>query len=192
MRRVSTVRAGFFFVGALPFARLVRLSGEGGRAMDREELGRQAWAMRAALLRLAMSILKSPQDAEDAVSDAVVRAFERLATLRSDAAVRPWLMKITVRCCYERARRARRETLREDVEPLCPPVWPREEGSLMACIEKLPEGERAALILYYYEGFCVRDVARALGLPRPAASMRLSRGRRRLRELLSEEGRDEP
>ena len=145
--------------------------------MDREELGRQAWAMRAALLRLAMSILKSPQDAEDAVSD---------------AAVRPWLMKITVRCCYERARRARRETLREDVEPLCPPVWPREEGALMACIEKLPEGERAALILYYYEGFCVRDVARALGLPRPAASMRLSRGRRRLRELLSEEGRDEP
>ena len=43
--------------------------------MDREELGRQAWEMRAALLRLAMSILKRPQDAEDAVSDAIVRAF---------------------------------------------------------------------------------------------------------------------
>ena len=54
--------------------------------MDREELGRQAWEMRAALLRLAMSILKRPQDAEDAVSDAIVRAFERLDTLRNDSA----------------------------------------------------------------------------------------------------------
>ena len=110
--------------------------------MDREELGRQAWEMRAALLRLAMSILKRPQDAEDAVSDAIVRAFERLDTLRNDAAVRAWLMKITVRCCYERARRSRRESLHEDVEPLCQPVWPREEGALLEQITALPDGER--------------------------------------------------
>ena len=158
--------------------------------MDREELGRQAWEMRAALLRLAMSILKRPQDAEDAVSDAIVRAFERLDTLRNDSAVRAWLMKITVRCCYERARRSRRESLHEDVEPLCQPVWPREDGALLEQITALPDGEREALLLYYYEGFCVQDVAQVLGLPRPAASMRLSRGRRRLREMLQKEGRD--
>ena len=54
----------------------------------------------------------------------------------------------------------------------------------------MPDGEREALLLYYYEGFCVQDVAQVLGLPRPAASMRLSRGRRRLREMLQKEGRD--
>ncbi len=87
--------------------------------MSPDELGKRVWELRGTLLRLACAIVRNPQDAEDAVSEAVVRAFENLSALRSDAAARPWLTRITVRCCYERARRSRRESLHEDVEPLC-------------------------------------------------------------------------
>ena len=156
--------------------------------MSPDELGKHVWELRGTLLRLACAIVRNPQDAEDAVSEAVVRAFESLAALRSDAAVRPWLTRITVRCCYDRVRRLRRETPCEDPEPLCAPVGPREAGTLVDLIALLPDGQREAITLYYYEGYSTQEVARALGVPRPAACMRLSRGRRRLRRLIKMEG----
>lgn len=66
--------------------------------MSPDELGRRVWELRGPLMRLACAIVRRQQDAEDAVSEAVVRAFESLPALRCDAAVRPWLMKITARC----------------------------------------------------------------------------------------------
>lgn len=141
--------------------------------MSPDELGKHVWELRGTLLRLACAIVRNPQDAEDAVSEAVVR---------------PWLTRITVRCCYDRVRRLRRETPCEDPEPLCAPVGPREAGTLVDLIALLPDGQREAITLYYYEGYSTQEVARALGVPRPAACMRLSRGRRRLRRLIEMEG----
>ena len=97
--------------------------------MSPDELGRRVWELRGPLMRLACAIVRRQQDAEDAVSEAVVRAFESLPALRYDAAVRPWLMKITARCCYDRLRRLRRETPCEDPEPLCAPVEPHGTAS---------------------------------------------------------------
>lgn len=160
--------------------------------MSPDELGRRVWELRGPLMRLACAIVRRQQDAEDAVSEAVVRAFESLPALRCDAAVRPWLMKITARCCYDRLRRLRRETPCEDPEPLCAPVEPHGDGTLADLIAQLPDGQREAITLYYYEGFSAQEVAQALGVPRPTACMRLSRGRKRLRWLIETEGRNEP
>ena len=101
-------------------------------------------------------------------------------------------MKITARCCYDRLRRLRRETPCEDPEPLCAPVEPHGDGTLADLIAQLPAGQREAITLYYYEGFSAQEVAQALGVPRPTACMRLSRGRKRLRLLIETEGRKEP
>lgn len=57
--------------------------------MSPDELGRRVWELRGPLMRLACAIVRRQQDAEDAVSEAVVRAFESLPALRCDAAVRP-------------------------------------------------------------------------------------------------------
>ena len=104
--------------------------------MSPDELGRRVWELRGPLMRLACAIVRRQQDAEDAVSEAVVRAFESLPALRCDAAVRPWLMKITARCCYDRLRRLRRETPCEDPEPLCAPVEPHGDGTLADLIAR--------------------------------------------------------
>ena len=72
------------------------------------------------------------------------------------------------------------------------PVESHGDGTLADLIAQLPAGQREAITLYYYEGFSAQEVAQALGVPRPTACMRLSRGRKRLRWLLETEGRNEP
>ncbi|MDO5378346.1 MAG: sigma factor, partial [Clostridia bacterium] len=55
---------------------------------------------REAMYRVALSMLRSKADAEDAVSEATVQAYAHLNALRSWDAVRAWLMRITVNACH--------------------------------------------------------------------------------------------
>lgn len=71
----------------------------------------EIWLHRAAMLRLAGSILRHPQNAEDAVSRAMLLAVQKLGTLHDPSALKPWLMQITVRCAYDIQRREKRERL---------------------------------------------------------------------------------
>lgn len=78
------------------------------------------WPYRAAMLRLAVSILHHPQNAEDAVSQAMLQALRRSHTLRDPSAIKPWLLKITARCAYDLLRREkRRAVLRSAGFALC-------------------------------------------------------------------------
>ena len=77
-----------------------------------------------------------------------------------------------------------------DTKVLMRPILSRQEAEDL--IAQLPAGQREAITLYYYEGFSAQEVAQALGVPRPTACMRLSRGRKRLRWLIETEGRNEP
>ena len=159
--------------------------------MTRHQLDEKIWELHVALLRLALSILKHPQNAEDAVSSAVITAYQKLDTLRDDAALKAWLMRITARCCYDMLRKSRREVLYGEpvetgealfIEPL--------EETLYAKLRQLPEGQAQVLVLYYYEGYSTAEIAQILGLPRPAVSMRMTRGRTRLKAMLEEEKAD--
>jgi len=155
--------------------------------MDRAELDEAVWTLHVPLLRLAMSILRHPQNAEDAVSQAVVTAYTKLDTLRNPEALRPWLMKITARCCYDQLRRRRREVLSDTVPEVALPFEEPLEGTLFARLRQLPDGQAQVLLLYYYESFSTAEIGSILGLSRPTVSMRLKRGRARLREWLEEE-----
>lgn len=158
--------------------------------MEREQLAEAIWELHVPLLRLAMSILRHPQNAEDAVSQAVLSAYAKCDMLRNPAALKPWLMKITARCCYDLLRRKKRELLMETVpQPLA--VFEEPLGdTLFDRLQELPNGQAQVLLLYYYEGFSTAEIAAVLGLTRPGVSMRLKRGRERLRELLAAEGND--
>ncbi len=156
--------------------------------MTQAELDAGIWALHVPMLRLALSILRHPQNAEDAVSTAVITAYRKLHTLRDDAALKPWLMRITARCCYDQLRRGKRETtLAEPLDNASEPFEEPLDGTLLDLLERLPQGQRQVLVLYYYENFSTAEIAHILGLPRTAVSMRMSRARTRLKELLKEE-----
>ncbi len=154
--------------------------------MEKQSLDECIWELRTSLLRLACSILRDPLDAEDAVSRAVVIAYQKYGDLRDANAVKPWLMKITARCCYDQARKARRETPHDDPASLLTLIEPPRD-SLYELLEQLPSAARQVLTLYYYEGFSVAEIAQTLGIARPTVRMRMSRGRAQLKQLLTHE-----
>ncbi len=65
---------------------------------------------RAGMYRVALSMLRSAHDAEDAVSQATMKAYASLHTLKDWGKVRPWLTRITVNACHTTLRRRKRES----------------------------------------------------------------------------------
>lgn len=159
--------------------------------LNRTQLNEAVWAHHVPMLRLAMSILRHAQNAEDAVSQAVILAYQKAHTLREEAAVKQWLLTITARCCYDMLRRSKRELLVNELPEASSPFLEPLGGTVLEKLSRLPAQQAQVLTLYYYENFSAAEIAQVLGIPRATVSMRMSRGRRRLKELLMEEEREE-
>lgn len=140
---------------------------------------------RGGMYRLALSMLRSAQDAEDAVSAAVEAAWEHLDRVRDVDALPSYLMRCTVNACRRALRRRKRETPVEDMAPLMPQSG--DPTMLWEYLGSLPERYRLPLILRYSENMSVQEVAGALGLTRSGASSRIQRGLRILKEQLNRE-----
>lgn len=137
------------------------------------------------LYRAALAILGSPQEAEDAVQDAFVKYLERAPKDLENP--NPWLMRVLVNGCKSRLRLAWRQVgeLPEDLP--APSVEEREE---LEELWSLPPEERAAIHLFYYEGYSTREIAAMTGVAEGTVRSRLSRARERLRKLLGDAGKE--
>ena len=149
-----------------------------GRASAREEFAAAVTEHSHCMFRAARSILDSDADAEDAVGEAVLRAR---------GAVRAWLLKIAVNCAYEQRRRDSRVIYTDELEPLAGGAEDALPGGLWDAVLHLPEEQRAAVTLYYYEDLPVAEIARVLGVAQGTVKSRLGRARQRLKEQLQEE-----
>ena len=134
------------------------------------------------LYRAALAILGDPHEAEDAVQDAFVKFLEKApADLRSPSA---WLMRVLVNGCKSRLRLAWRQvTQLPDTLPAPSP----EEHEELEELWSLPPEERAAIHLFYYEGYSTQEIAQMTDVAPGTVRSRLSRARERLRRLLSDD-----
>ena len=152
----------------------------------------------AAIPRLdtaAWLILRDPEQAKDAVQDALVRAWRDLPTLRDPDRFDPWLRRLLVRACVDEARRTRRH--RVDIEFIDmhqatvagpePTVVDRDE--LARGFVLLGPEERALIVLRFYLDLSLPDAAAALGIPLGTAKSRVHRGLRQLRAALDADSR---
>ena len=153
----------------------------------REEFAAAVTEHSRRMYRAARAVLDSDADAEDAVSQAVLRAWQSLDRLRSKSAVRPWLVKIAVNCAYAQRRKQGKVIYLEDVspEPAAPGI--PQNGGLWEAVCALPPERRAAVVLFYYEDMQVDEIAKALGIPTGTVKSRLSRARKQLKEMLCDE-----
>jgi RNA polymerase sigma factor (sigma-70 family) len=145
-----------------------------------------------AAYRLALSIVRSPAEAEDAVQDAFVQAWRRIDSLRDPDRWSAWFRRLLVRCSMEHARRRRlvREVdleLALGIPRLEPSPHPAERLALLAAFDQLDPSDRAILSLRYFADLEMQDVAHALGIPLGTAKSRLHRALGRLRERLGQE-----
>ncbi len=158
------------------------------------------------MLSVARRMLRSEEDAADAVQDAFVSALAAIHRFRADARISTWLHRIVVNTCLMKLRsRKRREMLSLEslmssfdgngqcVQPFDPWAAQASEhaasnemrATVRESIDRLPEDFRAILILRDIEELDTEETAAILGLSRSATKTRLHRARQALRAELS-------
>ena len=153
--------------------------------MDSREYAERVEAMQGALYRVAYGLLLNRADCADAVQDALLRAWEKRRTLKDEAFFGTWLTRILINECYAVLRR-RKTALPIDALPE-PAAPPDADPALHDAIARLDEKLRLPIVLYYMEGYAVKDIARMLRLPAGTVKTRLARARALLRLQLSDE-----
>ena len=141
--------------------------------------------------RIAWSILRDRDAAEDAAQAACATICAKLSTLSDTRAFAGWAYRIIVSHARDlgraRTRLLRRETVGYDEATTASTREdPSERLDLAAAIGGLPEPLRIALELHYFVGLNSREVGTALGVPAATVRFRLMMARRRLRPLLSD------
>jgi RNA polymerase sigma-70 factor (ECF subfamily) len=147
----------------------------------------------ALAFRVAYSVLRQKQDAEDVAQEAFARAHRRFAALRDRDKFRAWLVRVTWRLALDHRRGARRRAAREDVaareaERMAPDgdvaTTNERAARLGAAIDRLPEKLRVVIVLAAIEEHGIKDVAKLLGAPEGTIKSRLFDARKKLQEML--------
>lgn len=138
-------------------------------------------------------------DAEDAVQETFIRAYQRLAQLNGPEQLRPWLYAIARRVCAERRRAASRRRNHEGIAGMIQTAQLRAPATadntadqveqlerLTDAIESLPDHERLAVHLFYLDDDPVSAAAAALGLSRGGFYKLLARARKSLARQMRE------
>lgn len=138
--------------------------------------------------QISLMLLKNAPDAEDAVQTVFRRAMEREEPFAGPDHERAWLIVAARNECKNQLRHWWR-TKRADVESLDTLTWEQpEDGALWDVILRLPEREKTALYLHYYQGYSTGETAELMKSRPSTVRSWLCRARRKLKDLLEEDG----
>ena len=154
--------------------------------MKKEQLGQLIIASEDTLYHVAKSLLASDADCADAIQEAIVKAFTSLHTLRQDSYAKTWLVRILINECYTLMRREKRLVSLENYQRPESVGEPEDYSDLYEAVQKLPADIRICIILYYLEGYSIRETAEILKITESAVKNRLARARTRMRRELEQ------
>ena len=139
------------------------------------------------VFRLAFSMLKSPADADDVTQNVLLSLYRTDYQFESDEHVRSWLMKVTVNECRKVWRRPFRshENIDDYAETLA--FEDPSYRDLFEAIMQLDRDKRTVIVLYYIEGYSIKEIAEILNVPAATIGTRLARARAKLAQYLKEE-----
>ena len=147
--------------------------------MDNQEFQDRVRACERMLYATAYLRLHVTADCEDAVQEAVLRAWQRLPGLQNPQFFETWLTRIVINECKSQLRRRSRRGETELSPRLAAPVSPEPE--LHAALTALKWKYRVVLTLKYIDGYTIEEIARILTLPRGTVASRLDQAKRLLR-----------
>ncbi|SDK87178.1 RNA polymerase sigma-70 factor, ECF subfamily [Actinopolyspora mzabensis] len=159
---------------------------------DRQAFSELFRRHRDRLWSVALRTMRDPEEAADALQDAMISAFRNAGSFRSESRVTTWLHRIVVNACLDRIRRRQTRAtvpLPEDGpgEPAHPHDRIAEHDTRMVvsdALGELPEDQRAAIVLVDVEGYPVSEASRLLGVAEGTVKSRCARGRIKLAQLL--------
>ena len=130
------------------------------------------------------------QEADDIAQDALVRAYIASGSFLGLSRFSTWLFRIAYNCYVDRKRRSRPETISTDsVQALNIPSTEQTDDrfkyqQLYHALEQIPEKEKAAIILHYFEDRSIKEIASILQIPPGTVKYHLSLGRNHLKSIL--------
>lgn len=138
----------------------------------------------------SLRILGNPADAEDVTQDTFVAALQRMSTYDPAQAIGPWLRAIARNRAIDLLRRRARApepevAASQSAEVLA--IEHLEAERVRAALARLPDRDRAMIVLRYWEDLPVEAVARSLGMTDGAVRVALMRARRTLGAMLAME-----
>jgi RNA polymerase sigma-70 factor (ECF subfamily) len=158
------------------------------------------------IYRLALRLLRQPQEAEDAAQEVFLKAYQNAGRFTPTNTVAAWLNRITANHCLNllRSRKVRKEVAWEDLDspagkPMEFPDVAGEAGNplnlvtgkecaahIQQALAGLPENQRQALVLKRFGDFSYQEIGEIMGLSPSAVDGLIKRARQNLRQMLGE------
>lgn len=148
---------------------------------------------------IAMTITRDPTDAADLTQDALIRFIRAIGSYRGETRLSTWLYRLVVNLGIDRMRRRGAPPIRLDdegieadvasddpIDDVAAVAERAEEARIVrAAVSKLPDAQRLALTLHYFEDQRYEDIAEVMGVPINTVKSHIRRGKERLAVLLA-------
>jgi RNA polymerase sigma-70 factor (ECF subfamily) len=159
--------------------------------MQAEQFTRVARTYMDTVYRVALNYMKSPDAADDITQEVFLRLLRSQTEFASEEHIRHWLIRVTINeCKRDLASRWRRvEPLEAYAEKLS--FSSEENSETYRSVMRLPRKYRMVIYLHYYEGYSTAEIAQLLGSKQSTVCTQLERGRKLLKNMLSEANDDE-
>lgn len=155
--------------------------------MDAQTFQKEAMKLERLLYHICYGMLHNQSDCEDAIQEALLRAWKNRHQLRDMEHFRSWLCRITANACQDVLRKRQHEGVYYDaMVDNQPASIDLEQMVLRDALSTLSPEVRVCMTLYYLDGIPVREVAQTLEIPEGTVKTRLMKGREKMSKLLRE------
>ncbi|NNF76832.1 MAG: sigma-70 family RNA polymerase sigma factor [Rhizobiales bacterium] len=163
------------------------------RGGDQQAFGVLIGELYPAVYRAALRVLRQEQEAEDVAQDVFLKIWRDPPELRADANLKAWSARVATNGAIDRLRK-KKPDISDDLPDQVDPAVSADEamqaneaaGAVQQAIDHLPERQRLALVLTYYQGLPNKEAADLLDVSVDALESLLARARRALKATLSE------
>lgn len=155
--------------------------------MDVRFFEEQVLSLEQKLYRIAYSILWNYADAQDALQECIMKAWQKQASLRVQQRFDPWITRILVNECRNIQRKNKTHLLPLEEAPEIPTYDAPVDTDLQHALRALPAKYRLPILLHYMNGHSLQEISTILFLPLSTIKGRLYQGRKLLKKLMEEE-----
>jgi RNA polymerase sigma-70 factor (ECF subfamily) len=134
---------------------------------------------------IAFRILRNAPAADDAVQEALFKAYQRFDSFQNAAALSSWVCRIVVNCSYDILRKRKRE--QDALGGYTPPAPRPDTSALEEAIAELPEPYRDAIVIGVLSGFSGKEAAKILGISPNVLYQRIYKAKQMLKNTLTKE-----
>jgi len=143
-------------------------------------------ANKLAMYKTAKAILRNDDDSADAIQEAILTCYKSIGTLKNNQYFKTWLTKILINKCNDIIKQNNNLVYADiyDTEA-CPSTEQNNDEIITVknCLNSLPEHDQLIMVLYYVDGFRIREIGKILNLNENTVKTQLSRGRERFKTV---------